>query len=175
MPRCPTSKRPGAFNAHNPGDGGSGLVQPVFRSPARIPAAESTQRTVRRAAKRKTLYVIMRENRNARAGCADLMVTANVILEFRLCDLIGTRLPAATYGPPTSRRLYPLGRTPRCSAGRPRCAVSRPGSVKEQVCGIEVGRFESLRKPVTDGLEQRQCLCAAILLGKQPCQAGCGA
>src|SRR6202140_3467731 len=58
MPRRPTSKRPGAFNAHNPGDGGSGLVQPVFRSPARIPAAESTQRTVRRAAKRKTLYVI---------------------------------------------------------------------------------------------------------------------
>jgi hypothetical protein len=35
MPRCPTSKSPGAFNAHNPGDGGSGLVQPVFRSPAR--------------------------------------------------------------------------------------------------------------------------------------------
>jgi FMN phosphatase YigB (HAD superfamily) len=60
MPRCPTSKRPGAFNAHNPADGGSGLVQPVFRSPARIAAAESTQRTVRRAAKRKTLYVIMR-------------------------------------------------------------------------------------------------------------------
>src|SRR5258707_14297203 len=44
MPRCPTSKSPGAFNAHNPGDGGSGLVQPVFRSPARIPAAESSRR-----------------------------------------------------------------------------------------------------------------------------------
>src|ERR1700732_3972794 len=44
MPRCPTSKRPGAFNAHNPGDGGSGLVQPVFRSPARIPSAESTRK-----------------------------------------------------------------------------------------------------------------------------------
>jgi hypothetical protein len=36
MPRCPTSKSPGASNAHSPGDGGSGLVQPVFRSPARI-------------------------------------------------------------------------------------------------------------------------------------------
>jgi hypothetical protein len=44
MLRCPTGKRPGAFNAHSPGDGGSGLVQPVFRSPARIPAAESTRR-----------------------------------------------------------------------------------------------------------------------------------
>ena len=44
MPRCPTSKSPGAFNAHNPGDGGSGLVQPVFRSSARIPAAETTRR-----------------------------------------------------------------------------------------------------------------------------------
>jgi hypothetical protein len=43
-PGRPTSKRPGAFNAHNPGDGGSGLVQPVFRSPARIPSAESTRK-----------------------------------------------------------------------------------------------------------------------------------
>jgi hypothetical protein len=42
---CPTSKTSRvAFNAHSPGDGGSGLVQPVFRSPARIPAAESTRR-----------------------------------------------------------------------------------------------------------------------------------
>src|SRR6266404_6308789 len=65
MPRRPTSKRPGAFNAHNPGDGGSGLVQPVFRSPARIPSAESTRKGLcaappsekRYTFKRKTLYV----------------------------------------------------------------------------------------------------------------------
>jgi hypothetical protein len=75
MPRCPTSKPPGAFNAHNPGDGGSGLVQPVFRSPARIPAAESTQRTVRRAAKRKTLYVIMRKSENYLARRAAMRIS----------------------------------------------------------------------------------------------------
>src|SRR6476660_4341002 len=44
MLRCPIRKSPGAFNAHNPGDGGSGLVQPVFRVPARIPAAESIRK-----------------------------------------------------------------------------------------------------------------------------------
>ena len=42
-PRCPDgapAKDPAAFNAHSPGGGGSGLVQHVFRSPARIPTAE---------------------------------------------------------------------------------------------------------------------------------------
>jgi hypothetical protein len=38
------AKGPDAFNAHSPGGGGSGLVQPVFRSPARIPPAESRRR-----------------------------------------------------------------------------------------------------------------------------------
>src|SRR6202030_4854033 len=68
MPPCPTSKRPGAFNAHNPGDGGSGLVQPVFRSPARIPAAESTPEDCapRRQAKNSIRY------RLGRSGAADL-------------------------------------------------------------------------------------------------------
>jgi len=37
---------------------GRGLVQHVFHSPARIPAVEPSRRPVRRAAKRKTLYVI---------------------------------------------------------------------------------------------------------------------
>jgi hypothetical protein len=37
------SKDPAAFNAHSPRDRGSGLVQPVFRSPARISDAESTR------------------------------------------------------------------------------------------------------------------------------------
>src|SRR5712672_3069821 len=43
-PGAPPANVRGAFNAHSPGDGGSGLVQPVFRSPARIPAAESSRR-----------------------------------------------------------------------------------------------------------------------------------
>jgi hypothetical protein len=43
------------------GWGGSGLAQHVFRSPARIPAAETSRTGLRgRAAKRKTLYVIER-------------------------------------------------------------------------------------------------------------------
>src|SRR5437763_9159767 len=43
-PGAPPANVRGAFNAHSPGDGGSGLVQPVFRSPARIPAAESIRK-----------------------------------------------------------------------------------------------------------------------------------
>ena len=59
--RASAEGRSAAFNAHSPGGGGSGLAQHVFRSPARIPATESqTGRPVRRAAKRKTLYVIIR-------------------------------------------------------------------------------------------------------------------
>src|SRR5208283_650488 len=49
MPACCPSDGPvgtsakdaAAFNTHSPGCGGSGLAQQVFRSPARIPAAES--------------------------------------------------------------------------------------------------------------------------------------
>jgi hypothetical protein len=37
-------KDPGRFNAHSPDGGGSGLVQHVLRSPARIPAVESPRR-----------------------------------------------------------------------------------------------------------------------------------
>jgi hypothetical protein len=36
---------PEPFNAHSPGGRGSGLAQHVFRSPARIPAAESSWRS----------------------------------------------------------------------------------------------------------------------------------
>ena len=54
-------KRSAAFNAHSPGGRGSALAQHVFRSPARIPETDSqTGRPVRRAAKRKTLFVIAR-------------------------------------------------------------------------------------------------------------------
>src|ERR1700719_2770087 len=60
MPRCPTSKRPGAFNAHNPGDGGSGLVQPVFRSPARTPSAESTRKGLCTAPPSEKRYTLSR-------------------------------------------------------------------------------------------------------------------
>jgi hypothetical protein len=85
-PGAPTSKSPGAFNAHNPGDGGSGLVQPVFRSPARIPAAESTQRTVRRAAKRKTLYVIKNNSLCARAGSPEEKFADPIRLRNEIAD-----------------------------------------------------------------------------------------
>ena len=71
-PECPdgaSAKDAAAFNAHSPGGGGSGLAQHVFRSPARIPATESrTDGSVRRAAKRKTLYVIMRDVAQLGAG-----------------------------------------------------------------------------------------------------------
>src|ERR1700680_3518744 len=64
-PGCPkgaSANDAAAFNTHSPGGGGSGLAQHVFRSPARIPATESrTARPLRRAAKRKTLYVIARD------------------------------------------------------------------------------------------------------------------
>ena len=57
------ARDPGPFNAHNPDGGRSGLVQHVLRSPARIPAIGiSVQGSVRRAGKRKTLYVIIRKN-----------------------------------------------------------------------------------------------------------------
>jgi hypothetical protein len=48
-PQCPQhrpSKLPTAFNPHRP-TRGSGLVQPVFRSPARLPALEATTDFVR--------------------------------------------------------------------------------------------------------------------------------
>ena len=106
MPRCPTSKSPGAFNAHNPGEGGGGLVQPVFRSPARIPAAKSTQRTVRRAAKRKTLYVLTIDNgqsivarvgrlRNLSRGRASLVRLGGTALATRLVKRKLTAILAA--------------------------------------------------------------------------------
>jgi hypothetical protein len=46
-PECPdvfSSRVPEAFNAHRQDSRGSGLVQDVLRSPARIPAAESPRR-----------------------------------------------------------------------------------------------------------------------------------
>ena len=61
-PECPDSasaKGAEAFNPHSPDAGGSGLAQHVLRSPARTPSKESrTGGPLRRAAKRKTLYVI---------------------------------------------------------------------------------------------------------------------
>ena len=61
MPRCPTSNGPGAFKAHSPGDGGGGLVQPVFCSPTRIQPRKPPAAACERAAKQKTLYVIIDE------------------------------------------------------------------------------------------------------------------
>ena len=60
-PNRTPARDPGPFNAHNPDGGRSGLVQHVLRSPARIPAIGiSVQGSLRRAGKRKTLYVIRR-------------------------------------------------------------------------------------------------------------------
>ena len=60
--KCPDSapaREPAAFNAHKLRAGAGGLVQHVFRLPARMPIAEPpSMRHVRRAAKRKTLSVI---------------------------------------------------------------------------------------------------------------------
>src|SRR5271165_739700 len=73
MPRCPTSNRPGAFNAHSSGDGGSGLVQPVFRSPARIPAAETTRRGLCAAPPSEKRYTLSRINRRGGRGWSYLL------------------------------------------------------------------------------------------------------
>jgi hypothetical protein len=54
------STGPGAFNAHSPGSGGSGFSPYVFRSPPRIPTlGPSPERSARRTAKRKTLYILL--------------------------------------------------------------------------------------------------------------------
>jgi len=59
-----SAKNAGAFNAHS-FDGRSGdLAQHVFPSPARNQTAEPpTVRSERRAAERKTLYVMLQGNR----------------------------------------------------------------------------------------------------------------
>ena len=70
QPKCPVSapaREPAAFNAHKLRAGAGGLVQHVFRLPARMPIAEPPSgRPVRRAAKRKTLSVI---NNKAAGRC----------------------------------------------------------------------------------------------------------
>ena len=70
-PECPdgaSAKDAAAFNTHSLGGGGSGLAQHVFRSPARIQPRSPEWGPVRRAAKRKTLYVIISEKAGSRAG-----------------------------------------------------------------------------------------------------------
>ncbi|HEX8799330.1 MAG TPA: hypothetical protein VF772_11995, partial [Terriglobales bacterium] len=61
-------------------DRGRGLVQHVFHLPARIPAGSPRGQIVRRAAKRKTRFVIMREiKKQARRGAfvQELQSTGN--------------------------------------------------------------------------------------------------
>ena len=58
MPRCPTSKRPGAFNAHNPATGERFSPTGFSLTGAHSSRGILPQRPVRRAAKRKTLYAI---------------------------------------------------------------------------------------------------------------------
>src|SRR5260370_42306785 len=71
MPRCPTSKSPGASNPHSPSDGGSGLVQPVFRSPARIPPAESTRKGLCAAPPSEKRYTLSLVRWAGAAGAAN--------------------------------------------------------------------------------------------------------
>src|SRR5208283_465121 len=56
-----SAKPPAANNAHSPGGRGSGLAQDVFCSPARSSYRAPVQRPVRRAAKQKTLYLIVHQ------------------------------------------------------------------------------------------------------------------
>src|ERR1700719_4648979 len=80
--RRPSSR---LFNAHNPGDGGSGLVQPVFRSPARIPAAQATRRGLCTAPPSEKRYTLSHINiaegpsefRDPRRGSAAAALPAN--------------------------------------------------------------------------------------------------
>jgi hypothetical protein len=63
--KCPdtaTAKDPPAFNAHSQGGGGSGLVQSVFRSPARIPITDPRGKSCapRRQAKNARHYHVLR-------------------------------------------------------------------------------------------------------------------
>jgi hypothetical protein len=62
-----TSGDPAAFNAHSRGLAAGGLVQPVFRSTARSSCADPAERPVRRAVKRKTLYIITYRTRSPMA------------------------------------------------------------------------------------------------------------
>ena len=90
-------KRQRAFNAHSPGGGGSGLVQYVFRSPARPPAwVPHAGAPVRRAAKRKTLYIIAR---GGISGLVALRPAAEGVAFPRSCDL-ALALEAAAEMPP---------------------------------------------------------------------------
>jgi hypothetical protein len=107
MPRRPTSKR--QFNAHNPGGRGSGLVQPVFRSPARIPAAESTRRGLCAAPPSEKRYTLSRfcyqdkvgESACDRFGCVPISVVVRVAWRpacqacWRMAPLLILRPPIA--------------------------------------------------------------------------------
>src|SRR6267143_1201709 len=67
-PGAPPENVRGAFNAHSPGDGGSGLVQPVFRSPARIPPAESSRRGLCAAPPSEKRYTLSRPSGELRTA-----------------------------------------------------------------------------------------------------------
>src|ERR1700674_1244406 len=71
---------PRPFNAHSPGAGGSGLVQYVFRSPARNPARQSSRRGLCAAPlseKRSSLcYAMLGPPEFISAGHCDLNATS---------------------------------------------------------------------------------------------------
>src|SRR6266436_3176782 len=95
-PGAPPANVRGAFNAHSPGDGGSGLVQPVFRSPARIPAAETTRKDLcaappseKRYTLRKTLYVIIGDVMALGKGTLPAKPRDGVVPTLEIADLSG--------------------------------------------------------------------------------------
>jgi hypothetical protein len=92
---------PGPFNAHSPDGRGSGLVQHVLRSPARIPAVESSRRDLCAApasVKRCTLSRVSGERRKKIDGSWEFCVTGAKVraaLHFSLAPIRRCRLSAS--------------------------------------------------------------------------------
>src|SRR6267142_2815900 len=87
-PGAPPANVRGTFNAHSPGDGGSGLVQPVFRSPARIPAAESSRRGLCAAPPSEKRYTLSQNSKFINIKAIDQFICDRAIGET---DVPGTR------------------------------------------------------------------------------------
>jgi hypothetical protein len=65
------------------------IAQHVFRSPARIPAAEPlADRPRRRAAKRKTLYVIIRENHAGDGQGSAVLIFIQNAVDHRIGEIV---------------------------------------------------------------------------------------
>jgi hypothetical protein len=98
-PECPdvfSTRVPEAFNTHRQDGRGSGLVQDVLRSPARIPAAESRRRGLCAApanVKRCTFLSKQRaQNRYPRNYCSGKCLSHSVPCYGVWCMVISTTL-----------------------------------------------------------------------------------